>query len=108
MRLTRRQVVGAAAASVVGAAGIYELLDRLTEKPRRPALTGPRPKEQHVLDGIEVIVDEGVEVLAPPLHHRVVTARLAVDQTPAVLRDARRALERTLAALDAEYPVTPA
>src|SRR5262245_66545410 len=108
MRLTRRQVVGAAAASVGGAAGIYELVDRLAEKPRRPALTGPRPKEQHVLDGVEVVVDDGVEVLVPPLHHRVVTARVAVDETPAALRDARRAVERTLAALDAESPVPPA
>ncbi len=74
MRLTRRQLVGGAAATVAGAAGVYELLDRLAEKPARPEVTGPPPSEQHLLEGIEVVVDEGVEVLVPPLHHRVVTA----------------------------------
>ena len=108
MRLTRRQLVGVAAATAAGAAGVYELLDRFAEKPARPEVTGPHPKEQHVLDGVEVVVDEGVEVLVPPLHHRVVTARITVDATSAALREARRTLEQVLASLDAEYPATPA
>ena len=68
---------------------------------------GPPPNEQHVLEGVEVVVDEGVEVLVPPLHHRVVTARVTVDERPGALRAARRSLEQALAALEAEYPVTP-
>jgi hypothetical protein len=47
-----------------------------------------------------------VEVLVPPLHHEIVTARIAVDA--AGLRDARSKLEQVLAALDAEYAATPA
>ena len=81
LKLTRRQLVGAAAATAAGAAGVYELLDRLAEKPARPEVLGPPPNEQHVLEGVEVVVDEGVEVLVPPLHHRVVTARVTVDET---------------------------
>ena len=107
MKLTRRQLVGAAAVTAAGAAGVYELLDRLAEKPERPEVTGPPPNEQHVLEGVNVIVDEGVEVLVPPLHHRVVTARVTAGETRRAVREARRTLEEALAALEAEYPVTP-
>jgi hypothetical protein len=47
-----------------------------------------------------VVRHEGVEVLVPPLHHRVVTAQLSVDPTEASMRDARAELERVLAQLD--------
>jgi hypothetical protein len=91
----------------LGAGGIYELVDRLLAKPSRsPA--GPIPQEQHVLDGVRAIVDGGVEVLVPPLHHRVVTARLRVGESAAALRAAREELEQALAALDGDYPLTPA
>ena len=107
MRLTRRQLVGGAAASALAAAGIYELADRMTTAPPRVA-TGARPPEQHLLDGIRVVTDNDVEVLVPPLHHQVVTATLRVDESSAGLEDARRSLEDALGKLDDRYEATPA
>lgn len=107
MKLTRTQLVGGAAASALAAAGIYELADRLASPPARPA-AGPRPPEQHLLDGIRVVTDNDVEVLVPPLHHQVVTARLRVEGHPRALADARSSLEGTLSALDAQFEETPA
>jgi hypothetical protein len=107
VKLTRGRLLGGAAVSALGAAGVYELVDRLAGRPSRPAVAGPMI-EQHVLDGVAVIDDAGVEVLVPPLHHRVVTATLLVDDGRTSLRDARSALEHVLASLDADYPTTPA
>ena len=106
MKLTRREVLAGAAAGAIGATGIYELVDRLSgTSPRRVATTARGP-EQHLLGGIRVVRDEGIEVLVPPLHHEIVTARVAVD--PADLRDAQSTLEQVLADLDAEYASSPA
>ena len=107
MRLTRKQFVGGAAASALAAAGIYELADRMTSAPPRVA-TGPRPPEQHLLDGIRVVTDNDVEVLVPPLHHEVVTATLRIAEDAATLADARGSLERALGELDAGFVETPA
>jgi hypothetical protein len=107
MRLTRRQLVGGAAASALGAAGIYELANRLGSAPARVS-AGPRPPEQHLLGGIRVVTDNDVEVLVPPLHHQVVTATLLVEETPAALRDARESLEQALTGLAERYDETPA
>ena len=104
MRLTRRQVLAGAAASALGAAGIYELVDQLSgEAPTRPVGT-PRPPEQHLLDSVAVIVDNDVEVVIPPLHHQVVTATLRTDD----LRAAQRQLNDALEELDRRYEATPA
>jgi hypothetical protein len=107
MKTTRRGVVVGAAGAVAGAAGLYGLVERLTETPMRPpvASTAAGP-EQHLLGGIAVTHDNGVEVLVPPLHHELVTARVAVDS--ADLRDAHRALEDALAELESRYANTPA
>ncbi|MBM3677276.1 MAG: hypothetical protein FJW96_05240 [Actinobacteria bacterium] len=107
MRVTRGRLLGGAAASALGAAGVYELVDRIGSKPARPAATGT-PIEQHVLTGVRIVDDAGVEVVVPPLHHRVVTASVRADPGRRALRDARAELERLLAALDADYPPTPA
>ena len=107
MRLTRKQLVGGAAASALAAAGIYELADRLGSAPARVA-TVPRPPEQHLLDGIRVVRDNHVEVLVPPLHHEVVTATLRAGESPAALREARESLESALAGLDARFEESPA
>ena len=105
MSLTRRRFLAGGAATALGAAGVYELVDRLAgSAPERPA-GRPRP-EQHLLDGVRVVRQDGVAVLVPPLHHEVVTARVAVDR--ADLRDAQAALERVLRGLDDEYEPTPA
>jgi len=107
LRLTRRQLLGGAGAAAVGAAGIYELVDRLGSAPPRPR-AAVLPPEQHLLEGVRVVVEEGVEVVVPPLHHQVVTATLAVDETPRSLRAAQAALEETLRQLEARYEPTPA
>jgi hypothetical protein len=106
VKLTRKQVLAGAAAGALGAAGAYELVDRLAGDGPTRAAAGPLPPEQHVLDGVRVVTDNDVEVLVPPLHHEVLTARVTVDA--AELQDARRALEDVLARLDAEFDSTPA
>lgn len=104
MRLTRRQALAGAAASALSAAGIYELVDRLSgEAPKRAAGT-LRPPEQHLLDSIAVIEDNGVEVVVPPLHHQLVTAKVRAGN----LRAARQELNDTLEELDRRFEPTPA
>jgi hypothetical protein len=106
VKLTRKELLGAAAAGALGAAGIYELVDQLAESPER-AGAGILPREQHLLGGgAKLLEHEGVEVVEPPLHHQVVTARLRVDR--AELGEARETLERALRGLERRYDVTPA
>ncbi|MFN2467960.1 MAG: hypothetical protein ABR521_07535 [Gaiellaceae bacterium] len=107
MRLTRKQLLAGAGASALGAAGIYELVDRLT------GAAAPRPggvlrPEQHLLDGLHVIEDDGVEVVVIPLHHQVVTARLRVAETRRALAEAHTTLERALRTLERRFEPTPA
>ena len=78
MKFTRRQALAGAAAGALSAAGVYELVDRLAGSSPRRVAAGALPPEQHVLDGLRVITDNGVEVTLPPLHHQVVTAHVAV------------------------------
>jgi hypothetical protein len=108
MKFTRRQALAGAAAGAVGATGIYELVDRLTGgSPQRPALpVGAHRPEQHLLDGIRVVHSDDIEVLVPPLHHEMLTARLTTDG--AGLRDAQGELEHLLVGLEADYAPSPA
>jgi len=111
VRLTRRQALAGAATGALGAAGVYELVDRLAGSPtRRRAVSRvePLPAEQHVLGGVAVVEDEGVEVLVPPLHHQIVTARVTAGTSPKALRAAKAELEHVLAGLDRSFPATPA
>ena len=104
MRLTRKQLLAGAAASALGAGGIYELVDQLGgEAPARPVGL-PRPAEQHLLDGVSVILDNDVEVVVPPLHHQLVTANIRSGD----VRSAQRELSDALDELDARYEQTPA
>jgi hypothetical protein len=106
MGLTRKQVLAGAAAGAVGATGIYELVDRLAASPpKRPTVVGSLP-EQHLLDGIRIVESNNVEVLVPPLHHAILTARLTTDR--AGLADAQKELAHTLDGLDADYVPSPA
>jgi hypothetical protein len=107
MRLTRRQLVGGAAASALAATGIYKLVDELADPPTRVRTASPFP-EQHLLDGIRVVRDNGVEVLVPPLHHQVVTATVRVDERSTALRDAQMAFEDALRRLEGQLEPTPA
>ena len=107
MALTRRHLLGGVAAGGLAAAGIYELVDRFTPAPQRAA-AGALPPEQHLLDGVRMIRDNDVEVLVPPLHHSVVTARLRVGKSAADMRDAREKFERALRRLEQQFEPTPA
>jgi hypothetical protein len=107
MRLTRRRLLGSAAAGALAAAGIYELVDQLAGSPQRNAAAGLTP-EQHLLDGLAVVVDSDVEVLVPPLHHEVVTATLRTGASAAELQEAQAELEAVLQTLDERYEPTPA
>jgi hypothetical protein len=111
MTLTRQEFVGRAGAALT-AAGLYGLLDTLGAAPARAALSrsapATLPPEQHTLRGLNVVMQEQVEVLVPPLYHQVVTARLRVPRGRASLLSARSRLERRLAALDKRFPPTPA
>ncbi|MEI7759580.1 MAG: hypothetical protein WCJ67_02305 [Thermoleophilia bacterium] len=104
MRLTRRQALAGTAGAIAGAAGIYALVDGHADLPARPPATSPLPPEQHLLEGVQIMTDNGVEILVPPLHHEVVTATLATDDLGA----ARHGLESVLTELEARYPTTPA
>jgi hypothetical protein len=106
MKLTRRQMLAGAAAGVVGAGGIYELVDQLTGGAPQRAAGGKLLPEQHLLDGIRIVQSNGVEVLVPPLHHEIVTAHVVAGR--ADLLDAQASLEHVLAGLDADYAPTPA
>jgi hypothetical protein len=105
VKLTRRRLLGGIAATALAGGGIESLVERLTGG-RRSA--GGHPLEQHVLRGAKVLLDDGVEVLVPPLHHRVVTARLRIAETLGAVREARDALETAFADLDARYSASPA
>jgi hypothetical protein len=105
MKLTRRQVIVGAAAGAVGATGIYELVDQLTgSSPQRPN-AGEILPEQHLLDGIRIVDLEGVEVLVPPLHHEILTARVTAGR--ADLHTAQLEFAQLLAQLDADYAPSP-
>jgi hypothetical protein len=105
VRLTRKQLLAGAAASALGAGGIYELVDQLSDgSPKRSAAPFPRPDEQHVLESVSVIVDNEVEVVVPPRHHQLVTANVRAGD----VRSAQRELSDALDELDSTYEQTPA
>jgi hypothetical protein len=106
MKLTRRQVLAGAAAGAVSATGIYELVDRFTGGSPKRARAATQFPEQHLLDGIRVVDSGGIEVLVPPLHHEILTARVTPDRSD--VRAAQGELENVLATLDADYAPSPA
>jgi hypothetical protein len=106
MKLTRREALAGAAAAALGGFGIYELVDQLSDGPprRRKSIGRMGAAEQHALE-LGVVEHEGVEVVVPPLHHRLVTARVKAGDP----RVARRELEEALVDLEQRYdPTTPA
>jgi hypothetical protein len=124
MSVTRRRfLVGTAQAgglgAVLGSAGIYELVDLFSGRGVRPALAATTlPAEQHLMNlqtipvnfrGIQRKQQGSVNVVVPPLHFQVVTAKLSVPAGAASLVDAQRTLAATLGQLEQEYdPTTPA
>jgi hypothetical protein len=107
MKLTRKQLLAAAAAGAVGVGSLYELIDELAgEAPERAAAATTPFSEQHLLDGIRVVRSDGVEVLVPPLHHEIITAKLTASRSN--LRDAQTSFAHLLQGLDHDYTSSPA
>src|SRR4051812_38945239 len=108
MKYTRKQVIaGAAGVAALASAGIYELVDQLTGSPRRPQAR-PLPPEQHLLEGQRVVFDNEIEIVVPPLHHQVVTARVRAATARPDLRAAQAELEYALVRLERQFEPTPA
>ncbi|HEY7604798.1 MAG TPA: hypothetical protein VH760_11105 [Gaiellaceae bacterium] len=104
MGLTRRKLLLAGGAgAVLAAGGVYELVDQLTGAPARPEGAGGLPPEQHVLRGVRLVEDNGVEVVVPPLHHQLVTAKVAVDDSRSALVEAQTELEQGLRKLESQF-----
>ena len=95
--LTRRALLGRAAlVAALASAGPYELLDRLVASAAAARdVSAALPLEQYVFT-LPTVEDNGVRVVAPPLHRAVVTAKLA--GAPAAADQPR--LEAVLAALE--------
>src|SRR6478752_5125411 len=106
MSLSRAELLKRGAVALA-AGNIYSLLDGLTTAPARAAVGASRAPEQYLLSGLRVVRELGIEVIVPPLQHRVVTARVRISG-PAKLRAARTRLEQQLAGLERRYPSTPA
>ncbi len=108
MPLTRRQVIAGTAAAALAGGGIYELVERTTGGSSRAAATTAAPREQHLLDGLRIVRDNGVEVVVPPLHMQVVTLELTTGDRRADLQAARVALEDAIVSIERRFPPTPA
>jgi hypothetical protein len=108
MRLTRRKFLAGAVGAAAGAGGVYELVDRLTTAPVRARAAPRLLPEQHILEAQRIILDNGVEVVVPPLHHELITAKVGVEPKPESLLEARHQLERALAGLEDEFEASPA
>jgi hypothetical protein len=105
---SRRAFLQRAGVVALGTSGVYSLLDGLAATPARAATAATAlPPEQHLMQGLRVITDEGVRVTVPPLYHQVVTAKLTVGKTAKELRDAKLALEQALRAIERRYAPSP-
>jgi hypothetical protein len=102
MSLSRRELLKRGAVALA-AGNIYSLLDSLATPPARAAVAAVRAPEQYLVPGQRVVQELGIDVVVPPLHHRVVTARVRKGG-----RTAQQRLERALAGLEARYPSSPA
>ena len=108
MRSTRRDFLQRAGALALGAPGIYGVAGALAARPAYAAgVASALPPEQHVAGRLLLVRDNGIEVVVPPLHHQVVTARLRIEPTRASLRSARAELESALRELEQRYGAAP-
>ncbi|HLZ63818.1 MAG TPA: hypothetical protein VKR06_43365 [Ktedonosporobacter sp.] len=97
--------------------GMYQLVETLLRSPARAEAAAVLLPEQHILQGIQVIQDDGtgtrtrdgqIEVVVPPLYHQTMTARLKIPTTPQALQEAQAHLEAVLRRLEQAYAPTPA
>jgi len=104
--LSRRELLQRGLVALA-AGNVYSLIDGLAAAPARAAATAVAHPEQYLLGGLRVVNELGIDVILPPLHHRVVTARVRVSGGTKLLQ-AQTRLERALVALERRYPATPA
>ncbi len=104
--ISRRELLKRGALAVA-AGNVYSLLDGLAESPARAATMVARLREQYLLRGLQVVNELGIDVVVPPLHHRLITARVRLP-TGRGLAAAPVRLERSIAAVEKRYPPTPA
>jgi hypothetical protein len=104
--LTRRELLQRGAVALA-AGNIYSLVDGLGAVPARAAAVAVSRREQYLLGGVPVVQELGIDVIVPPLHHRLVTARVRVG-SPAALRKAQTRLEHAIRGLEGRYATTPA
>jgi hypothetical protein len=102
-RFTRR-VFARRVGGAVLAAPYLSLIDGIT-LPRRQVAHTP-PLEQHVVPGVRISTDNGVEIVVPPLYHELVTARLTVAGTRSLLA-ARNELRLALDQIEKGHVVGP-
>src|SRR5438132_8124012 len=108
MSSSRRDFLQRAGALALGAPGIYGLAEALAAQPARASSAArPLPPEQHVFGDLRLVRDNGIEVVVPPLHHQVVTARVRSEPTRASLRKAQAELEAALRELERHYRPGP-
>jgi hypothetical protein len=104
---------GAAAVSLgsIAARGVYSVLDEFASPQRAwAAAKVARKQEQYLIDSLEVILDNNVPVIIPPIYNDVFTAKLAAGRTwtRAALVDAQKRLEAALVKVESPYPSTAA
>lgn len=107
--LSRRAFLERSGLAGLSLAGLYALLDGRAVAPARAAIAASAlPPEQHLMQGLRVITDDGVKVSVPPMHHEVITAELTVGRSRRELADARHTLESAARAIELRYPPSPA
>lgn len=79
--LTRRSLLkraGLLSVGAISARGVYEALETmgLTAPERAAAAVVRRREEQYLIEGLEVIVDDAVPVVIPPIYNDMITAKL--------------------------------
>jgi hypothetical protein len=113
-RLSRRSLLkraGAVSVGAVSARGLYSALDELgiAGPERAAAATVRRRQEQYLIEALEVVLDNGVSAVVPPIYNDMITAKLASGTWTATrLKSARSRLESALSTLDSMYPGTAA
>ena len=102
--LSRRSVLERAGLAALASSGLYGLLHELAPTVANAAAGAGarRGLEQHLPERVRLVTDNGVSVVVPPLHHRVVTARLVIPRRGAALPDAQRTLEHQVRLLERE------
>jgi hypothetical protein len=98
------------ALGTISARGVYGLLDTIHPIGPARAAAGAsiRGREQYAVENIELITDNGVPVIIPPLYHEIITATITVAHDAGVLFRAQQRLEQALQAVELPYAPTAA